>query len=241
MGTDPSCFVEPEALQAAGTHRGKLPVECVSWDDACEFCRRLSEMPAEKAAGRLYRLPTEAQWEYACRAGAASAYAFGALLDPADANFDGRFAGADGMPAFAGSTTPIGSYQPNAWGLFDMHGNAWEWCADWFSPGYYRDSPSRDPQGPAVGFARVLRGGSWRSRAGQCRFGRSLLGHGNAPARRLWVSRPVRQQNLGLSVARIRDNGCRRPELGRIESRGGRKPGPLGDEERQQRAQQAGA
>ena len=161
VGTDPSCFAEAELTEAAGTPRQRLPVERVSWQDACEFCRRLSEWPAEKEAGRLYRLPTEAEWEYACRAGTTSAFAVGTTLDAAQANLDG--------PSSVGCTTPVGSFPANAWGLCDMHGNVWEWCEDWFSPDYYSHSPGRDPQGPAVGFARLLRGGGWRSRAAQCR------------------------------------------------------------------------
>jgi formylglycine-generating enzyme len=157
MGTDPSCFAELERAEVEGQPAKRLPVERVSWDDACDFCRRISELEAEKTAGRCYRLPTEAEWEYACRAGTTSAFAFGPSLGPAQANFD------------ASGTTPVGSFQPNAWGLYDMHGNVWEWCEDWFSPDYYSRSPSRDPHGPATGFARVLRGGGWRSRAAQCR------------------------------------------------------------------------
>ena len=164
IGTNPSCFAEAETGDALGTVAGRLPVERVSWDDACEFCRRLSELPAEKAAGRHYRLPTEAEWEDACRAGTATAFAFGPSLAPTQANFDcGRAAG------IASGTTAVGSFPPNAWGLHDMHGNVWEWCADWFSPDYYGRSASRDPQGPPSGFAHVLRGGGWRSRAAQCR------------------------------------------------------------------------
>jgi formylglycine-generating enzyme len=170
MGTDPSCFSEPDAEKAAGTCGARLPVERVSWDDACEFCARLSERPAEKAAGRLYRLPTEAEWEYACRAGSTTAFAFGPSLGTAQANFDWRASqGIEGAPALARGTSPIGSFPSNAWGIYDMHGNVWEWCKDWFSPDYYCRSPGRDPQGSASGFARVLCGGGWRSRAAQCR------------------------------------------------------------------------
>jgi formylglycine-generating enzyme len=85
------------------------------------------------------------------------------------ANFYARpAAGVESPSAFAAGTTPVGSFPPNAWRLRDMHGNVWEWCADWFAPDYYAHSPRRDPPGPAAGFARVLRGG-WRSRAAQCR------------------------------------------------------------------------
>lgn len=164
MGTDPSCFAQKEMAAPAEPLPGQLPVERVSWEDACEFCRRLSELAVEKVAGRLYRLPTEAEWEYACRAGTTTAFAFGPSLDAGQANFTGPLsAGA------ARGTTVVGSFPPNAWGLYDMHGNVWEWCNDWFFPDYYGQSPSSDPQGPPSGFARVLRGGGWRSRAAQCR------------------------------------------------------------------------
>jgi len=122
----------------------------VAWDDAVEFCRRLSELPAEKRAGRKYRLPTEAEWEYACRAGSTDAY--GASI-PEDvgwysSNSEGR-------------THPVGQKKPNAWGLYDMHGNILEWCSD-----VYADYPPRDavdPKGPEgdENSKRVVRSGSW--------------------------------------------------------------------------------
>ncbi len=133
------------------------PVEKVSWEDANEFCRRLSEMPEEKDAGRVYRLPTEAEWEYACRAGTTTKYSFGD-----DESLLGDFAWFDGN---AGSQThPIGQKRPNAWGLYDMHGNVWEWCSDGLAD-YPRGSVT-DPKGPSSASGRVRRGGSWVRRGG---------------------------------------------------------------------------
>src|SRR5262249_34294094 len=121
-----------------------LPVENVSWDEADAFCRLLSNLPAERAAGRGYRLPAEAQGgeaegEYAGRAGTSPPFAFGASLPGPQANFDGNSPGGDAPRGpYLARPTPVGSSPANAWGLFDMHGNVWEWCADWFDPDYYR-------------------------------------------------------------------------------------------------------
>jgi formylglycine-generating enzyme required for sulfatase activity len=135
MGGDPSKF--------RGQER---PVDSVSWHDAVGFCARLSK------DGRTYRLPTEAEWEYACRAGGNGAYCYGD--DPADLD---RYAW---YLANAGDRTrPVGLKLPNAWGLHDVHGNVWEWCQDWYGP--YAQDPSDDPAGPAEGAYRVTRGGSW--------------------------------------------------------------------------------
>ena len=145
------------------------PVENVSWDDAVEFCRRLSELPAEKAAGNVYRLPTEAEWEYACRAGTTTKYSFGD-----DESEFGDYAWyCDNSDE---QTHPVGSKKPNAWGLYDMHGNVLEWCQDWY--GDYPSGSVTDPTGPAVGSHRVIRGGSWDRTAGYCRS-----------AHRYWFSR----------------------------------------------------
>ncbi len=130
------------------------PVENVRWEEIAEFCRRLSNLPEEKAAGNVYRLPTVEEWEYACRAGVdlknrfdhhlsdLGAYAW--FLDNAD-----------------GGTHPVGTKEPNAWGLHDMHGGVWGWCADFYDPEYYFDSPLADPAGPEAGVLKVLQGGSW--------------------------------------------------------------------------------
>ncbi len=127
-----------------------LPVERVSWEEAKEFCERLS-----KATGKNYRLPTEAEWEYACRAGATGAYA-GNLDEMA------------WYSSNAGDKThPVGQKQPNTFGLYDMHGNVWEWCADWY--GNYSNGAQTDPTGPSTGSLRVRRGGFWSNNAANLR------------------------------------------------------------------------
>jgi formylglycine-generating enzyme required for sulfatase activity len=148
----------------------EYPVEGVTWEEAAEFCRRLSALPAEREAGRVYRLPTEAEWEYACRAGTTGPFCFGEGLSSVQANFDGAFPYGDASrgPA-AQKTTRVGLYPPNLFGLYDLHGNVWEWCADWHDGDWYRHSPRRNPQGPPAGQYRVLRGGCWRSHAATCR------------------------------------------------------------------------
>jgi formylglycine-generating enzyme required for sulfatase activity len=135
------------------------PVEMVSWDDAVEFCRRLSELPAEKAAGNVYRLPTEAEWEYACRAGTTTKFSFGD-----DESEFGEYAWHDGNAD--DKTHPVGGKLPNAWGLYDMHGNVWEWCQDWY--GDYPSGAVTDPAGATSGSDRMGRGGSWSFTAGVC-------------------------------------------------------------------------
>jgi formylglycine-generating enzyme required for sulfatase activity len=162
------------------------PMENVRWNHAVDFCTKLSVLPEEKRAGRRYRLPTEAEWEYACRAGTTTVFAFGNTLSSRQANFNGAFpyGGADKGP-YLRKTAKVGSYPPNAWGLYDMHGNVAEWCADWYDPDYYRHSPKVDPKGPANGvlptgykdwqtpgegqFYRVARGGCWVDEARGCR------------------------------------------------------------------------
>jgi serine/threonine protein kinase len=143
------------------------PVERVLWDDAAAFCARLSELPDEKQAGRLYRLPTEAEWEYACRAGTTTLFHYGDSLSSWQANIDANrpFGTAEKGPQH-GKTVRVGSYEPNAWGLFDMHGNVWEWCQD--GQRTYTAHAVEDPRGPETASgARVLRGGGWRR--GACR------------------------------------------------------------------------
>ncbi len=156
-----------------------FPVDSVSWFDAVAFCEALSALPAERKAQRVYRLPTEAEWEYACRAGTASAapFHFGGSLSSRQANFDGSkpYGGAV-RDRNLRRTSAVGSYPANAFGLYDMHGNVWEWCADWFGDRYYQDSPAQDPPGPEGGETRILRGGSFYYIASSCRaairFGR---------------------------------------------------------------------
>jgi uncharacterized protein (TIGR02996 family) len=146
------------------------PVERVTWNEAVRFCEELSRMKAEKKARRKYRLPTEAEWEHACRAGATTAFSSGPALLPHQANFDARtsYAGSP-LGLFLQRTTQVGSFRPNAFGLYDMHGNVWEWCRDLFDQGYYQCSPEVDPTGPVSGNRVAVRGGSWLDTAGDCR------------------------------------------------------------------------
>ena len=157
MGTNPSnfYFLGPQN-----------PVENVSWTDAVEFCRKLSAMPAEKTAGHLYRLPTEAEWEYACRAGTTTAYGFGDDLSPLERR--SRVGDYGWFEDNSDSTThPVGEKKPNAWGLYDMHGNVYEWCQDRY--GDYPSGSATDPTGATSGSYRVFRGGGWYDYAGYCR------------------------------------------------------------------------
>ena len=159
------------------------PVESIEWIHAKGFCESLSNHSEEKKAGRRYRLPTEAEWEYACRAGTAARFYFGDSLSSDQANFNGNYpAGDDKQGKYLRRTVPVGSYDPNAFGLYDMHGNVAEWCADWFDPEYYFNSPAEDPRGPALGvvptgftnngnqnFFVVVRGGCWLDDGRACR------------------------------------------------------------------------
>jgi formylglycine-generating enzyme required for sulfatase activity len=169
MGNNPSFFSATGAGKdkVAGVDTRNFPVESVTWDEAVVFCNKLSALPAEKAAGRVYRLPTEAEWEYACRGRAKeyAPYSLGRTLTVAQANFGGSggfIAPPPVRPARAlQRTCPVGSYKPSATGLFDMHGNVWEWCQDWYDGTYYTHSPRKDPPGPPTGRSRVARGGAW--------------------------------------------------------------------------------
>jgi sulfatase modifying factor 1 len=157
MGNNPSKFKGDD-----------LPVETVSWEEAVEFCKRLSKMPEEKSAGRTYRLPTEAEWEYACRAGTTTPFHFGSQLNGKLANCNGtKPHGTETEGPYLEKTTPVEKYSANAWGLYDMHGNVLEWCADWAA--FYPTGPVIDPTGPANGSDRVNRGGCWISAAVSCR------------------------------------------------------------------------
>jgi formylglycine-generating enzyme required for sulfatase activity len=162
------------------------PVERVSWDDTVEFCRKLSALPEEQAAERAYRLPTEAEWEYACRAGTTTQYSYGI-----DDKLLGEYGWFDGNSG--NKTHPVGEKRPNGWGLYDMHGNVWEWCSDWY--GKYPDGRLTDPAGPSGGSIRVVRGGSSYNSAGSCR---SADRNGRGPSNRhdylgfrLALSRPT--------------------------------------------------
>ncbi|MEW5911076.1 MAG: bifunctional serine/threonine-protein kinase/formylglycine-generating enzyme family protein [Thermodesulfobacteriota bacterium] len=171
MGSNPSFFKGDEGF----------PVEGVSWEEAVEFTRRLNKEEGLKAG--TYRLPTEGEWEYACRAGSSTRYSFG---DSESAL--GEYGWYDDNSG--GRTHPVGEKEPNAWGLYDMHGNVWEWVSDWY--GSYSASPTRDPQGPSSGSGRVIRGGSWRHNP------RSLRS-----ANRFRSDPTSRDFDVGFRVARI--------------------------------------
>jgi formylglycine-generating enzyme required for sulfatase activity len=154
---------------------GKNPVEQVRWSDAVRFCNKRSELEGLRPCYDLktwkcdfeadgYRLPTEAEWEYACRAGTLSAYFFGD-----DASKLGDYAWFDKNSG--GRPRPVGQKQPNAWGLYDLSGNVWEWCNDFYGVDYYAKSPPTDPRGPDAGQTKVVRGGAWRFSAERCRSG----------------------------------------------------------------------
>ena len=170
MGSNPSYF--------KGANR---PVETVNWYDATSFCDKLTAL--EHTAGRLpvgmaYQLPTEAQWEYACRAGTKTVFSFGDSLTSDQANILGG----------PYETTDVGKYPDNPWGFHDMHGNVWEWCADWY--GDYPTGAARDPVGPAVGSNRVSRGGSW-----------GLTAYGARSANRYWSGPALSSFSLGFRLS----------------------------------------
>lgn len=142
-----------------------LPVEVVSWNDTVKFCKNLSQKE-----GRTYRLPTEAEWEYACRAGTNTPYNTGATISTSQANYDGSYTYGSGQKGVdRQKTTEVGSFSPNSFGLYDMHGNVWELCSDWYDENYYSSSPDTDPRGPDTGTSRVDRGGSWNNHPKFCR------------------------------------------------------------------------
>jgi formylglycine-generating enzyme required for sulfatase activity len=154
MGSDPSTFEGDD-----------LPVEGVSWNDAVEFCEKLS-----RKEGKTYRLPTEAEWEYACRAGTRTPFHTGETVGTDQANFDGHDVYGNGRKGeYRQTTTKAGSFAPNAFGLYDMHGNVAEWCSDWYDEQYDPARPSVDPKGPPTGKSRVFRGGSWNDFPSRCR------------------------------------------------------------------------
>jgi formylglycine-generating enzyme required for sulfatase activity len=229
MGTNPSYFQKRVIRKSDSS---MYPVEQVSWEDAVEFCKKLSDLPEEKAAGRVYRLPTEAEWEYACRAGSKTVYSFGdngrdlgnyawfanncgskeldstALLAKMKANGQEYL---DTLSSAGCATHPVGEKKANAWGLYDMHGNVWEWCSDWYGeypkrldaltelidglgtnpPRFVRRKGAvSDPVGPREGSGRVGRGGGWSGKAANIRS-----------ASRYYADPSLRDFLLGFRVA----------------------------------------
>ena len=159
-----------------------------------EFCRKLSELPEERKAERVYRLPTEAEWEYACRAGTTTKYSFGE-----DEKLLGDYGWFDGNSDE--QTHPVGQKKPNAWGLYDMHGNAWEWCSDWL--GEYPYGEVTNPKGPSSGSNRVIRGGCWYDPGRRC-----------PSANRFWSIPSRRIMVLGFRLA-LSPSGAESPEAGK--------------------------
>jgi len=207
--------------EVSGLDTSGFPVEHVSWYDAVHFCNKLSELEGRTPCYRLtdierydddgrgiksatvsrqsgngYRLPAEAEWEYACRAGTKTSFSFGSVLNGKQANCRGDYPyGTETKGPDLGRTTTVGSYSANAWGLYDMHGNVWEWCDDWYDEDYYEDSPVDDPTGPTTGAsraARVFRGGGWLSYARHCRSADRFR---NAPGFRFY--------DLGFRIALV--------------------------------------
>ncbi len=173
VGSNPSYFTSANGYSDDLTR----PVERVSWFDATNYCAMRTQQ--ERAGGLIptnyvYRLPTESEWEYADRAGTTTAFYLGSGLHSGQGNFDGRYeyeasvgtiSNSSGI--YLGQTTAVGSYAANGWGLYDMIGNVWEWCQDWY--GEYPAGSVTDPQGAATGRIRVVRGGRWLGFAGGCR------------------------------------------------------------------------
>jgi formylglycine-generating enzyme required for sulfatase activity len=178
MGTTEVTQVQWKAMMGENTNDFKgdnLPVEGVSWNDCRKFLDKVS-----KREGKTFRLPTEAEWEYACRAGTATPFAFGETISASEANYNGSLDRdvEKGKRINRQKTMPVASFKPNAWGLYDMHGNVEEWCQDFYVEDYYKNSPAADPSGPDNGTRRVVRGGSWMKRPGACRSAFRLANFG---------------------------------------------------------------
>jgi formylglycine-generating enzyme required for sulfatase activity len=195
MGSNPSWFSAAGGGKdlVKGLDTRRFPVERISWDDAQAFLRKISTKE------RTYRLPSEAEWEYACRGGTfpKKSWPFQVGEEYTDAlssdaaNFDGgRPYGEAAKGKYLERTAAVGTFAANPFGLFDMHGNVKEWCEDRFAGDYYKDAPSRDPTGPAAGMDRVLRGGAWNSPGEECRA-----------ASRRGLGRSWRYSDIGLRVA----------------------------------------
>jgi uncharacterized protein (TIGR02996 family) len=199
MKTNPSHFRRTgegkfKVKDIADEELGNFPVERVSWSQAQQFLQRMTNLKEEQRASRIYRLPTEAEWEYAARAGTTTPFHSGDSLSSTQANFCGNdpYGGAEKGP-YLERTCAVGSYRPNAFGLYDMDGNLWQWCSDWL--GQYT-GPETDPTGPPEGTTRSVRGGSWIISA---QFSRA--------AYRNWCSPSSQAEYLGFRVAAVRSAG----------------------------------
>ena len=192
MGTNPSYFspTGEGADEVSGQDTSRFPVEQVSWEEAVQFCEVLTKK--EYGSGLLYRLPTEAEWEYTCRGGATSTFHFGNTLSSRQANCYSDYPANKQLKDYLGHTTTVGSYKPNVFGLYDMHGNVWEWCADWYDEDYYDRSLRQDPENTTEASSRVLRGGCWCSSGRSCR---SAIRGRNSP--------DYRVQDFGFRVAAV--------------------------------------
>ena len=180
MGTSP--WLNQDSVQIGEDNAASW----VDWNDATAFCQKLTDTDHKNGklpAGEAYRLPTEAQWEYACRAGTTTAYSFGD-----DEKQLGQYAWFDGNTAGEQYAHKVGLKKPNPWGLYDMHGNVWEWCSDWYDG---KISGGTDPVGPGRGYSRVLHGGYWWSFPDRCRS-----------ANRELYPPSYRYNSLGFRVAR---------------------------------------
>jgi formylglycine-generating enzyme required for sulfatase activity len=179
----------------AGDDTDNYPVENVSWQEAEAFCKKLKDKDKKRPAGHEHRLPTEAEWEYCCRGGASSyqTFHYGDSLSSSQANFDGNspYGGAK-KGVYLYRTCTVGNYKPNGFGLYDMHGNVWEWCLDWYDYAYYGKSPRKDPVNSVQFSARVFRGGGWNYYGQGCR---SALRRGYSPG--------SRSGSLGFRVALV--------------------------------------
>lgn len=185
--------------EVKGMDTNGFPVEQVSWEDAKQFCEELNrKSDSKRPVGWVYRLPREAEWEYACRGGASTyqVFHFGDILNDrkTQANFDGNYSYESATNSgYLEGPCEVGSYKANGFGLFDMHGSVGEWCADRYASDYYGNrAGAKDPAGPAVGSYRVIRGGSWYSDGGYCR---SAIRHRFVPE--------VRVRHWGFRVALV--------------------------------------
>ena len=193
MGRNPSFFSKTSGGKpnVGEIDTSDFPVEQVSWAEANEFCQRLSGRLGE--ASGVYRLPTEAEWEYAARAGSQTAFPWGDSLNGTEANCNGsKPYGTSIKGPFLGRTARKGSYAANPFGLHDMIGNVFEWCSDWYDNAYYAQSPSNDPRGPDTGSLRVTRGGDWNFPAVSCRS-----------ADRYRIGPGLRSGDFGFRVVRV--------------------------------------